>query len=175
MMKKIEVIQPGDAYKWAKSFKRIQDRFYEKQYKLRRLQQIEDFVRLNNFSRVFHIEEVILDLCINTVDDITQSDLILVTHQGYGRYPLNGLISKIKSWLLNCDHLYLCLNRHYININNQKLPYDVPVDFLQAITYWLQKELATCVVVDLSRDYIDTGHTFTWSCPDRHFYIRKIS
>jgi|SRR5210317_948956 len=174
MKKNIKIVVPRDAYKWAKNFKRIQDRFYENRYKLRRLQQIEDFVKLNGFTSVYHDEEVLLDLNIPVVADITKSDLILVTHQGYGRYPLTGIIKQIQEWLTNCDHLYFCINRHYININNQRLNYNVPDDFQKAITYWLQHELQNCVVVDMSRDYIDTGKHFTWSCPDRHYYIRKV-
>ena len=175
MKKNIEVIASKNAYKWAKNFKRIQDRFYDGKYKLRRLQQIEDFVKLNGFTNVYHIEEVLLDLDIPTVDDISTNDLILVTHQGYGRYPLTGIIEQIQNWLTYSNHLYFCINRHYINIDNQKLDYQVPDDFQQAITYWLQQELSNCVVVDMSRNYIDVGRHFTWSCPDRHFYIRKIS
>ena len=175
MKKNIEVIASKNAYKWAKNFKRIQDRFYDGKYKLRRLQQIEDFVKLNGFTNVYHIEEVLLDLDITTVDDISTNDLILVTHQGYGRYPLTGIIEQIQNWLMYSNHLYFCINRHYINIDNQKLDYQVPDDFQQAITYWLQQELSNCVVVDMSRNYIDVGRHFTWSCPDRHFYIRKIS
>jgi len=175
MKKNIEVIASKNAYKWAKNFKRIQDRFYDGKYKLRRLQQIEDFVKLNGFTNVYHIEEVLLDLDIPTVDDISTNDLILVTHQGYGRYPLTGIIEQIQNWLMYSNHLYFCINRHYINIDNQKLDYQVSDDFQQAITYWLQQELSNCVVVDMSRNYIDVGRHFTWSCPDRHFYIRKIS
>lgn len=173
-MKHIEVVSHKNAYKWAKNFKRLQDRFYNNEYKLRRVQQIEDFIKLNGFCKVYHDEEVLLDLNIPTVDNITNCDLILITHQGYGRYPLSGIIKQIQSWLNNCNHLYLCLNRHYINIDNQKLDYSVPEDFQQAIRYWLDYELENCVVVDLSRNYIDVGRHFTWSCPDRHFYIRKI-
>jgi hypothetical protein len=76
--------------------------------------------------------------------------------------------------LLQCPDLYICINRHYINIDNQPIGYDVPADFLVAITYWLQKELKNAVVVDMSRNYTDLGKHFTWSCPDRHYYIRAI-
>ena len=171
--KKLEVIQQDNLYKWAKNFKRLQDRFYNNQFKLRRLQQIEDFVKLNGYNKVFHIEEVILDLDIPTADTIDSCDLVLVTHPGYSRYPLAGIIEQVKTWLHTCNSVYLCLNRHYINIDNVKLDYAVPDNFLQAITYWLQKELDDCVVVDMSRDYMDLGRHFTWSCPDRHYYIRK--
>lgn len=172
--KTIEVVPVGNMYKWAKNWKRIQDRYFDNQYKLRRLQQIEDFVKLNGFTSVYHDEEVLLDLNIPIVDDITKSDLILVTHQGYSRYPLNGIIEQIQNWLLQCPHLYICLNRHYINIDNQSIGYNVPDDFLVAITYWLQQELKNAVVIDMSRNYIDLGKHFTWSCPDRHYYIRAF-
>jgi len=174
-MKNIEIVKPSDAYKWAKNFKRIQDKFYDGKYKLRRLQQIEDFVKLNGFSSVYHIEETFLDLDIPKVNDIANSDLILVTHQGYSRYPLVDIIKQIKNWLTTSKHLYFCLNRHYINIDNARLNYDVPDDLQQAITFWLNTELNDCVVVDMSRNYIDLGKNFTWSCPDRHYYIRRVN
>ena len=129
----------------------------------------------DHFDKVFHIEEVLLDLEFSTVDSIDQSNLILVTHQGYSRYPLRGIIEQILKWLDQCPNLYLCLNRHYLNIDNQTLPYEVPDDFQQAITFWLNKELGSkAVVVDMSRDYVDFGNHFTWSCPDRHFFIKKV-
>ena len=170
-MKQICVIETKNLYKWAKNFKRIQDRFYANRYKLRRLQQIEDFIFLNGYSKVFHNEEVLLDLDIPKTDDKKLADLILVTHQGYSRYPLSGIIDKIVEWTKSAD-LYLCLNRHYLNINNKPLSYNLPSDYQQAITYWLKKELGKkFTVVDLSRNYIDLGKNFTWSCPDRHYFI----
>lgn len=172
--KTIEVVPVGNIYKWAKNWKRIQDRYFDNQYKLRRLQQIEDFVKLNGFTSVYHEEEVLLDLDIPTVDNISDSDIVLVTHQGYSRYPLTGIVEQIQNWLSQSGHLYLCLNRHYINIDNKRLAYDIPADFQVAITYWLQTELKNAVVVDMSRDYLDLGKHFTWSCPDRHYYIRLI-
>lgn len=175
MPKNIEVIPSKNLYKWAKNFKCIQDRFYDNKFKLRRLKQIEDFIKLNGYKNVYHIEEVRLDLEIPVAADLTNADLILVTDQGYSRYPLTGIIEKINKLLLLCPNLYLCLNRHYLNIDNKKLSYAVPEDYQQAITFWLQTELKdNAMVVDISRDYIDYGKSFTWSCPDRHYYIRKL-
>ena len=172
----IEVIPSISLYKWAKNFKRIQDRFYDNQFKLRRLQQLEDFVVLNNFKKVYHIEEVFLDIVnpkIEFVNDIKDADLLLVTHQGYSRYPCKGIIEQIEKWLCECNHIYLCLNRHYLNINNDKIDLDLPDNFLQAITSWLQQSLPNNHIVDMSRDYLDYGKHFTWSLPDRHYYITK--
>jgi len=102
--KKITIIKPTALYKWAKSFKRIQDRFYGNKFKLRRLQQIEDFITLNGYKKIHHIEEVHLDINIPTVefvDNIKQAELLLVTHQGYSRYPCTGIIEQINTWLNN--------------------------------------------------------------------------
>ena len=175
MAKEIQVVQPFASYKWAKNFKRIQERFFDNKYKLRRIKQIEDFIKLNNFTKVFHDEEVILDLdygIAQPVRDLNQCDLILVTHQGYSRYPLQGIIEQIHKWLSLCDNLYLCLNRHYINIDNQTVDLDLPKDFLPAITSWLQQSLSY-KVIDMSVDYLDKVEHFTWVVPDRHYFICK--
>jgi len=172
----VEVIPTRSLYKWAKNFKRVQDRFYDNQFKLRRLQQIEDFIILNNFKTVHHIEEVRLDIDnpqIQFTSDIDVADIILVTHQGYSRYPCRGIIEQIEKWLEKCDYLYLCLNRHYLNIDNQKINLLLPDDYLQAITSWLIQSLPYNNVVDLSRNYLDEGKHFTWSIPDRHYYITR--
>tara|TARA_Y100001936_G_scaffold247765_1_gene294290 strand:+ start:2101 stop:2628 length:528 start_codon:yes stop_codon:yes gene_type:complete len=171
-----KVVQPFALYKWAKNFKRVQDKFYGNRYKLRRIQQIEDFVTLNNFKQIHHIEEVRIDLDLSKdlfVDKQEDADLILVTHQGYSRFPCVGIIEQIYAWLEKCSKLYLCLNRHYLNIDNQKINLDLPDDFQTAITSWLQQSLQDCTVVDMSRDYLDYGQHFTWSLPDRHYYIEK--
>jgi hypothetical protein len=175
--KKIKVVTPFGLYKWAKNFKRIQDRFYNKQYKLRRIQQIEDFITLNNFHKIYHVQETWLDLELPKrmfVKNAEEAELILVTHQGYSRYPCEGIIEQIEKWIGKCNKLYLCINRHYININNKKINLSLPSDFQKAITSWLQQSLTTCRVVDLSRNYIDYGKNFTWSLPDRHYFIEKI-
>jgi len=172
--KQIEVIPSSNLYKWAKNFKRVQDRFFDNQYKIRRLQQIEDFIYLNNFNKVYHEYEVDLELEMSTVESKSDADLILITHQGYSRYPLSGIIEKVSQWLEECPNLYLCLNRHYLNIDNKKVDIDLPDSFLPAITSWLTQSLPNAVVVDISRNYVDRGSHFTWVCPDRHYYIKKI-
>ena len=175
-MKKITVIKPEGQYKWAKNFKRIQDRFYDNKFKLRRIQQVEDFCTLNNFKKIYHIEEVILDLDLPKnifTDTIQGADLILVTHQGYSRFPCAGLIEQLGEWLVECPRIYLCLNRHYLNIDNKKINLDLPKDYQKAITSWIKQSLPDCTVIDVSRNYIDYGQNFTWSLPDRHFYIER--
>ena len=174
--KSIKVVEPFALYKWAKNFKRIQDRFYGNKFKLRRIQQVEDFITLNNIKKVYHIDEVRLDLDLPTntfTNTVEEADLILVTAQGYSRFPCIGIIEQIYKWLEKCNKLYLCLNRHYLNIDNQKIDLALPDEFQKAITSWLQQSLKDCTVIDLSKNYLDYGENFTWSLPDRHFYIEK--
>ena len=173
--KKINVVKPHALYKWAKNFKRIQDKFYGKKFKLRRIQQVEDFINLNNFKKIHHIEEVYLDLQLEAqaVNHAEDSELTLVTHQGYSRLPCDGIIEQIRQWTSACPNLYLCLNRHYININNAKIQMSLPENFQNAITRWLQNSLTDHKVIDLSKNYVDYGQNFTWSLPDRHYFICK--
>ena len=171
--KEIKIVDNQNLYTWVKSWKRIQENYYGNQYKIRRLQDIEDFVYLNNYKKVFHNEEVLLDLDIPAVTDISHADLVLVTHQGYSRYPLTGIIEQCAQWLNYAD-LYLCLNRHYLNIDSKSVDLDLDKDFLVAITQWLSANLSDCIVVDLSRNYLDDGNYFTWACPDRHYFIKRI-
>jgi len=174
--KDILVIQPKSLYKWAKNFKRIQDRFYKEPVKLRRILQIEDFVKLNGYKKIFYFDEVIIDLEISKdffVTDIKNADLILITDQKFSRFPCSGIIDKIKDLCAITD-IYICLNRHYINITNEKINLNLPDDFQEAITSWLKQSLPEHIVVDISRNYIDLGKSFTWSCPDRHYFIKRI-
>lgn len=171
-MKNIKVIEHNNLYKWTKNWKRIQERYWDNKYKLRRLQQIEDFIFLNNYKSVYHDEEVFLDLEIPTTKHLTDADLILVTHQGYSRFPLDGIIEQCNYWLDYAD-LYLCLNRHYLNIDNKNISLNLDSNFLISITQWLKYELFDATVVDLSNNYIDDGEYFTWVCPDRHYFIKR--
>lgn len=170
--KQPKVIKKDSLYKWNKNWKRIQTRYWGNQYKLRRIQQIEDFVKLNGFQKVYHIQEVLLDAEIPTVDNINDCDLILVTHQGYSRLPMTGIVEQINSWLEICPNLYLCLNRYYLNIDNQKIDMQFTGDYLTDITKYFKENL-NYNIVDLSSDYNDDGSYFTWVVPDRQYFISK--
>ena len=172
-MKKINIVKSNNLYKWNKNWKNIQEKYWDNEYKLRRVQDLEDFIFLNNYKNVFHVEEVYLNLDIPVTENIENSDLVLVTHQGYSRYPLDGIIEQCYKWLDYAD-LYLCLNRHYLNINNCRDYTEFDSNFLIGITEWLSKNLPDCVVVDMSKNYIDDGSYFTWVIPDRQYFIKKI-
>jgi hypothetical protein len=102
------------------------------------------------------------------------ADIVVITDQKFSRYPCTVLIEQIKNQLARCSQLYLCLNRHYVNIDNSYCDAALDQNFNLAISQWLKKQLPDYDIVDLSLDYLDCGTAFTWAIPDRHFFIRKL-
>lgn len=171
------VESPRGLYHWARIFNRLQRNFFVEPLTLRREQQIEDFIHLNGYTRVkFKTDtDVFTDLNgIVKCDHSDQAELVVITDQKFSRYPCTALIQQIKNQLDRCSHLYLCLNRHYINIDNSYHDSTLDQNFNLAISQWVKKQLCDYDVVDLSLDYLDHGESFTWVIPDRHFFIRKL-
>lgn len=165
------VVDPATGlYKWAKIFNRLQRSFFQEHYQLRREKQINDFIRLNGYYYVHYIKDT--DIFLDKVScDLDQAEIIVITDQKFSRYNCPTIIEHIKQYL-NHAQLYLCLNRHYINIDNTYHDLELSLDFTLAITQWLKKSLQADVI-DLSLDYTDYGNAFTWAIPDRHYLIRK--
>ena len=155
----IIVQESKNLYKWARVFNRLQRNFFTEEIKLRREKQIEDFVLLNEFDKITLV---------------TDTDVfVIITDQKFRRYPCPYMIEKINWYLERCKCLYLCLNRHYVNIDNSYHDYTLDSNFNLAITQWLKKSLGNSSVIDLSIDYLDCGHAFTWAIPDRHYFIKR--
>lgn len=173
--KKIIVESPRGLYKWSKIFNRLQRNFFVEEVELRREKQICDFVVLNNYTAVkLKIDtDVFQNLQHLSVANSIDADLTIITDQKFSRYPCTALIEKIKQQLDKCSDLYLCLNRHYINIDNSYYDPTLNQNFNIAITQWLKNNLNGCRVIDLSLNYMDYGHAFTWAIPDRHYFIQK--
>jgi hypothetical protein len=168
------IVQPTRAlYKWSRIFNRLQRNFFTEPVELRRERQIRDFITLNGYQRVrFKADTDVFGDCVG-VEHSADADLVVITDQKFSRYPCPIIIEKIQWHLDQCSALYLCLNRHYINIDNSY--HDVTLDskYTVAITQWLKKNLPDADVVDLSLDFEDYGRCFTWAVPDRHYFIRK--
>jgi len=170
------LVKPTQAlYKWANIFNRLQRNFFVDEVKLRREKQIEDFITLNGFKKVkFKIDtDVFRTFDIERCEHSSDADIVVITDQKFSRYPCPFLIEQIVKQLDKCPNLYLCLNRHYINIDNSYHDTTLDPKFTIAITQWLKKSLPGYNVVDLSADYIDYGRHFTWAIPDRHFFIQR--
>jgi len=102
-----------------------------------------------------------------------QADLVVITDQKFSRYPCAVLVEQIRILLDQCPNLFVCLNRHYINIDNSYIDSTLSDKLTLAIPQWLRKSLPQTKILDLSQDYIDHGESFTWVIPDRLFYIQK--
>ena len=164
------IINPTQGlYKWSKIFNRLQRNFFEGEFELRRERQIKDFLILNGYTKVHYIKDTDIFLDDSGVD-ISVADIIVITDQKFSRYPCPVIIKNIQL-LLNYCPLYLCLNRHYINIDNSYHDTTLDSNFPTAITQWLKKSLNDTTVIDMSLNYVDCGNAFTWAIPDRHYFI----
>jgi hypothetical protein len=174
--KKLQIETPRSLYKWARVWNATQRKFFTDDVRLRREKQIEDFIVLNEFQRVHFVIDT--DVFVNFdqttwVTHPSQADLVVITDQKFSRYPCPVIIDQIELLLLQCSNLYICLNRHYINIDNSYTDTALSNNFCLAIAQWLRKSLPDSQVIDLSQNYLDTGQSFTWALPDRHYFINR--
>ena len=168
---------PRGLYHWTRIFNRLQRNFFVESVQLRREKQIEDFIKLNGYKRVkFKTDTDVFTEIIDVIQcgKSSEAELVVITDQKFSRYPCTVLIEQIKNQLERCSQLYLCLNRHYVNIDNSYCDAALDQNFNLAISQWLKKQLPDYDIVDLSLDYLDCGTAFTWAIPDRHFFIRKL-
>lgn len=172
--KTVEIIQPTNLYKWAKKWGGIQKNYYRWPVYLRREKQIEDFVKLNEFQRLYVEKDTDILKNFVSVESPDQADLVVITDQKFSRLPCPALINKISTLVDLCPNLYICLNRHYINIDNTYQDTNLDAHYPLAITQWLKKHLPQATVIDMSLDVLDKGDWFTWVVPDRMYYIRRI-
>ena len=172
--KSIEIIAPKNLYKWAKVWGKIQKNYYPYPVVLRREKQIEDFVYLNEFQKVYIEKDTDVLKNIESVRSPEQADIVIITDQKFSRLPCPIIIQQIIQLLERCPRLFLCLNRHYINIDGNYVDTTLSDHYPLAITQWLRKNLPWCRVIDHSLDYLDHGDWFTWVVPDRMYYIEKI-
>jgi len=173
--KEIDVIKLGNLYKWARIWGKVQKNYYPQPVALRREKQIEDFVTLNEFRRLYLEKDTDILPNLNSVVAPDQADLIIITDQKFSRLPCVVLVGRIQQLLIKCPKMYLCLNRHYINIDNSFCDASLSSHYPLAITQWLKKNLVGVRVTDLSLDYLDRGDYFTWVVPDRMYYIEKCN
>jgi len=173
----VKVINPFDLYGWNRYYFKLQSNFFVDEFKLLREKQIEDFVYLNSFERVHVIKDTDIfksGFSAQQVEIPQLADLVIVTDQRFSRYPCVELINQIKNLLEHCPNLYLCLNRHYLNIDNSYHDSTLDDNWQRAITQWLKRSLTNYTVVDMSLDWDDRGDYLSWSVPDRHYYIQRL-
>lgn len=159
-------------YKWNRTYGGLQRKYFEEKIVYRREKQIEDFIRLNEFTKVkFYIETDILAGVKQERGVTVGQDLTVIANQSFSRYPCPEIIKQIRLELEQCPRIYLCLIRWYINIDNSYKDESLSDNFVYAITQWLRKELPEVNVLDLGLDRQENGNFFSWVIPDRHFYL----
>lgn len=169
----IEIVPTQGLYNWAHIWGRVQKRYYRDQVHLRREKQIKDFIALNEFANVYLEKDTDVFDDMPTVANIEQADIVVITDQKFSRLPCPALIQHIQHLSSQCQHLLICLNRHYINIDDSYHDPELSDNFNLAVAQWLRKQLVHHRVLDLSLDYLDRGDWFTWVIPDRIFYIER--
>ena len=88
------------------------------------------------------------------------------------RKPSIDIINKLNAFLDICPNLFVCLNRHYLNITGTETDKNLPNDYQEAIECWLKKELPYSIE-NYSEKFTDDGKYYTWVIPDQKFYIKK--
>ena len=169
---KNKIIIDHSLYKWHRHWGRLQEKFFSETHELHEKIKIENFVESNGFKQVYHIKDNYLNFNFQTTEYIKQADLILITDQKFSRYRCKDIILKIKALMDSCPSIFLCLNRHYLNITGTEIDTSLPEDYEQAIEAWLKKNLSYSVT-NYSERFIDDGSYFTWVIPDQKFYIKK--
>jgi hypothetical protein len=171
--KSVDVIAPTTLYKWASVWGKIQKNYYTTEVYLRREKQIEDFAQLNEYKNLYVEKDTDVLKTIESVASPSQADLVIITDQKFSRLPCAGIVDRITQLLDQCPALLICINRHYINIDNTYQDSTLSNHYPLAVTQWLKKSLPTANVIDLSLDYLDHGDWFTWVIPDRIYYITR--
>lgn len=172
--KSVNVIAPKTLYKWAGAWGKIQKNYYATEVYLRREKQIEDFIFLNEYKKLYIEKDTDVLKNAQSVSSPLDADLVIITDQKFSRLPCVGIIDRINELLEQCPNLLICINRHYVNIDNTYQDQMLSAHYTLAVTQWLKKSLVTASVVDMSLDYLDSGDWFTWVIPDRIYYITRI-
>lgn len=172
--KTVDVIAPVSLYKWAKFWGKMQKSYYREDVYLRREKQIEDFVFLNNFKNLYIEKDTDVFKNFISVDDPASADLIIITDQKFSRIPCVAMLNKISKLLDQCPRMFVCLNRHYINIDSAYIDHSLSSHYPLAITQWIKTGLPNAKVLDLSLDVLERGDWFTWVIPDRMYYIERV-
>lgn len=169
---KNKVITSQNLYKWHKNWNRLQKSFFTETYDLYEKIKIEKFIFDKGFKNVFHIKDNYIDFNFDTVSSVDNADLVLITDQKFSRSTCKIIIENINELLNQCDNVFLCLNRHYLNITGTEVDSTLPDDYESAIQVWLEKSL-DAKIINYSERFVDDGSYFTWVIPDQKFYISK--
>jgi len=172
-MKNKVLVDTYNLYHWHKNWNRIQKSFFVESYELYEKSKIENFVKENNFKNTYVIKDNFIDFNFNQTTNLEKADLILITDQKFSRSKCVDIIKNIEKMLDGCNNLFVCLNRHYLNITGVENDKELPDDYEESIEIWLKNSLSSYKIKNYSEKFIDDGSYFTWVIPDQKFHICK--
>ena len=118
------------------------------------------------------LDEFFVDNKIDLVP-AEKADLVIITSQQFSRLDVSVMLEKLRDLLAVCPHMYLTLNRFYLNGNESFSDPALPDNYNYAITEWLKKNLPDTVVLNRSEIFDDDGSWFTWAIPSTEILICK--
>lgn len=155
-----------------KDWFRKQFKYFAEDCKLLREKKLEDFILNNGYTKLHVIRDnTVLEDFLQSNPQISQvpmdsAELLIITDQRLSRITAKNLINTINEYLEQVPNIYLCLNKLYLNYNDEfKTDYPLADDEDLAVTQWLSAELPGARVVNLSTKFQETGANFTFVLP----------
>lgn len=155
-----------------KDWFRKQFKYFVEDCKLLREKKLEDFILNNGYTKLHVIRDnTVLEDFLDANSQITQvpieqAELLVITDQRFSRITAKNIINGLNNYLTQVPAIYLCLNKLYLNYNDEfAVDYVLPEDEDAAVTQWLRTELSDARVFNLSTKFQETGANFTFVLP----------
>jgi hypothetical protein len=155
---------------------RIQLRYFGSDYKIRREKTLEDFLITNGIKKIHLIKDnSILDTFLqeNKIEQVepAEADVVIITNQQFSRLDVSVMLQKLNRLLSECDLIYFCLNKYYLNANESEIDSMLPEEYDAAIPQWLSKHIPNARIINLTSTFIEDGSWFTWVIPSSEILI----
>jgi len=155
---------------------RIQLRYFGGDCKIRREKNLEDFIITNGIKKIHLIKDnSILDQFLYThgIERVepAQADAVIITNQQFSRLDVSVMLEKLNRLLSQCDLIYFCLNKYYLNANESELDSMLPEQYDAAIPRWLSKHIPNARIINLTNTFSEDGSWFTWVVPSSEILI----
>lgn len=158
-------------------FKR-QFNYFSGDCKLLREKKLEDFILNNGFKKIHVIRDnTVLDDFLQRALQISQvpledAELLIITDQRFSRLSSKNIINSVAGYLEKVPNIYLCLNKLYLNYNDEFVPdSSLPDQEDAAVTAWLKQSLPHARIFNIGINFRETGANFTFVMPPSEHLI----